>query len=78
MHVPRRRALERDVDADAIHADAEDLAPRTDVEISTMKWNGENWISASKPELPETEQAEKPKKKSECVPNCTVLVVTAK
>ena len=29
-----------------------------------MKWNGENWISASKPELPETDSAEKPKKKS--------------
>ena len=48
------------------------------VEISAMKWKGENWISASKPDEPETEQAEKPKKKSECVPNCTVLVVTAK
>src|SRR4051812_20551096 len=41
------------------------------VEISAMKWNGENWISASKPELPCTEHAEKPKKKLECAPNCT-------
>jgi len=35
-------------------------------------------ISASKPELPCTEQAEKPKKKLECAPNWIVFVVTAK
>ena len=33
-----------------------------EVEIWTMKWNGENWISASKPDSPSTESAEKPKK----------------
>src|SRR5437016_901903 len=33
-----------------------------DVEIETLKWNGENWISASKPDAPSTESAEKPKK----------------
>jgi hypothetical protein len=48
-----------------------------DVEISTMKWNGENWISASKPEWPLTLSASKPKKNSECVPNGPVDVVTA-
>ena len=49
-----------------------------DVEIDTMKWNGENWISASKPECPLTDSALKPKKYSAWVPNWTVLVVTAK
>ena len=43
-----------------------------------MKWNGENWMSASKPECPSTESAENPKNMSECVPNWTVFVVTAK
>src|SRR5216684_220522 len=29
-----------------------------EVEIDTLKWNGENWISASKPEAPSTDSAE--------------------
>ena len=49
-----------------------------DVEISTEKWNGENWMSASKLLCPWTDRAEKPKNMSLVEPNCTVLVVTAK
>src|SRR5205085_1271876 len=46
-----------------------------DVEISTVKWNGENSMSASNPECPSTESAENPKNMSECEPNWTVFVV---
>ena len=44
-----------------------------DVEIETVKWNGENWISASKPSGRSLTARENPKKYSACVPNCTVL-----
>ena len=77
MRVPRLGPFQRQVDADA-----EDPEPNTwtenDVEIETLKWNGENSISASNPECPLTDRALKPKKYSARVPNCTVLVVTAK
>src|SRR5690348_13840357 len=49
-----------------------------DVWIETMKWNGENWMSASKPECPCTFSASNPKKYSACVPNWTLLLVIAK
>src|SRR5207247_379472 len=60
------------------HTPTPNTLTENDVEISTVKWNGENWISASNPEWPSTDSAEKPKNMSACEPNCAVFVVTAK
>src|SRR5262249_17210599 len=45
-----------------LNTPAPNTCTENEVEMCTVKWNGENWMSASKLESPSTDRASKPKK----------------
>ena len=77
--VPGRRTIQRQIDVDAVARPTPKTFTEKEVEMSTreMEWRElDQRIEARRP--PTDERARNRRNNSECEPNCTVLVVTAK